>query len=184
MRGGEGAAAAIQAAGGEVLGLFTPQIGWVARQAALLVRWGPTPRAATARSTPDARQDGRVRPARPDRADLPPDGRRQAAARRHPRAPLVPVEADNVPEFLTLSTEGWRDFETRFEANIFGLFTAERSSDDRNEGVTRLLLITRYKDHGVWEASRDPSTAAMKTFQRRAAITRDTWNASTLLVPI
>jgi hypothetical protein len=30
----------------------TPQIGWVARQAALLVRWGPQPRAATARSSP------------------------------------------------------------------------------------------------------------------------------------
>ena len=89
-----------------------------------------------------------------------------------------------MPEFLTLSTEGWRDFETRFDAHIFGLFTAERSSLDRQKGVTRLLLLTRYKDHGVWEASRDPSTAAMQAFQRRSAITKDTWNASTLLVPI
>ena len=33
-------AAGVAAAGGEIVGLFTPQLGWVARQAALLVRWG------------------------------------------------------------------------------------------------------------------------------------------------
>ena len=49
--------------------------------------------------------------------------------------------------------------------------------------MTRVFLLTRYKDHGVWEASRDPSTTAMKAFARRQALTRVTWNASTLLIP-
>jgi hypothetical protein len=175
----------IQAAGGEVLGLFTPQIGWVARQSALLVRWGPQAKGRDSEVSALARgkavrfvQRGRITPtSRPMATDKP----RPGGIYVHR---WFVVENDNVPEFLTLSTEGWRDFETRFEANIFGLFTAERSSLDRQKGVTRLLLITRYKDHGVWEASRDPSTAAMKAFQRRSAITKDTWNASTLLVPI
>jgi hypothetical protein len=175
----------IQAAGGEVLGLFTPQIGWVARQSALLVRWSPEAKgrdgevAALMRGkTVRFAQRGRVAPtSRPMAADKP----RPGGINVHR---WFVVETANVAEFLALSTEGWRDFETRFDAHIFGLFTAERSSLDRQKGVTRLLLLTRYKDHGVWEASRDPSTAAMQAFQRRSAITKDTWNASTLLVPI
>ena len=87
-------------------------------------------------------------------------------------------------EFLALSQQGWGDFEARFDTKIFGLFTVERTTSDISLGGQRLLLITRYKDHGVWEASRDPSTAAMDAFRRRSAITRETWNASTLLIPI
>jgi hypothetical protein len=94
------------------------------------------------------------------------------------------VETKSVPEFLTLSSEGWRDFEARFDTQIFGLFTAERSANDRQSGVTRLLLITRYGSHGVWEASRDPSTAAMAAFAKRQALTRDSWAASTLFIPL
>jgi len=164
----------IQAAGGEVLGLFTPQIGWVARQAALLVRWGPSAKGRDGEITALMRgkavrfaQRGRIEPtSRPGPADRPRPGG------VHVHRWFI-VEAKNVPEFLTLSTEGWRDFESRFDTNIFGLFTAERTMDDRQKGVTRLLLITRYKDHGVWEASRDPSTAAMESFRRRGAITRE-----------
>ena len=175
----------IKAAGGEVLGLFTPQIGWVARQAALLVRWSPDGNGRTGEVS-GLMRDKTVRFAQ--RGRLAPTSRPAPEDRPRPGGIFVHrwfvVETDNVQEFLRLSQEGWRDFETRFEANIFGLFAADRSSIDRRDGVQRLLLITRYKDHGVWEASRDPSTAAMAAFQRRAAITRDTWNASTLLVQI
>jgi hypothetical protein len=175
----------IQAAGGEVLGLFTPQIGWVARQAALLVRWSPTAKGRDGEVTALTRGKA-VRFGQRER--LEPTTRPTATDRPKPGGIYVHrrfvIEAKNVPEFLTLSSEGWRDFESRFDANIFGLFTAERTMPDRQQGVTRLLLITRYKDHGVWEASRDPSTAAMDAFRRRSAITRDTWNASTLFVPI
>jgi len=175
----------ITAAGGEVLGLFTPQIGWVARQAALLIRWKPDATGRTGEASALIRgktvrfgqREKLAATSRPTMAD----GLKPGGIYVHRR---FVVEAKNVPEFLALSQEGWLDFERRFEANIFGLFTAERTSNDVRQGVTRLLLMTRYKDHGVWEASRDPSTAAMAAFRRRAAITKDTWNASTLFVPI
>lgn len=175
----------ITAAGGEVLGLFTPQIGWVARQSALLVRWGPGAKGR------DGEISGLMRGKTvtfAQRGKLAATSRPAMADKPRPGGIFVHrwfvVKTANVPEFLALSQEGWRDFETRFEANIFGLFTADRSGVDVHNGVARLLLITRYKDHGVWEASRDPSTAAMAAFRRRSAITKDTWNASTLLVPI
>jgi hypothetical protein len=175
----------ITAAGGEVLGLFTPQIGWVARQAALLVRWGPEAKGRDGqvsglmhgKTVTFGQREKLAATSRPTMTDKP----RPGGVHVHRR---FVVENRNLPEFLALSQEGWRDFETRFEANIFGLFTADRTPNDMGQGVTRLLLITRYKDHGVWEKSRDPTTAAMAAFQRRSAITKDTWNASTLLVQI
>jgi hypothetical protein len=139
--------ASLAAAGGEVVGYFTPQ-----------------------------------------RAELKPTERPGPTDRPQPGGIYVHrwfvVESRSVPEFLALSVEGWRDFEVRFDTKIFGLFTAERSANDRQSGVTRLLLITRYGSHGVWEASRDPSTAAMAAFAKRQALTRDSWAASTLFVPI
>ena len=175
----------ITAAGGQVLGLFTPQIGWVARQAALLVRWGPGAKGREGEigglmrgKTVTFAQRGKLAATtRPAIADKP----RPGGIFVHR---WFVVKTANVPEFLALSQEGWRDFETRFEASIFGLFTADRTAVDVRNGAVRLLLITRYRDHGMWETSRDPSTAAMAAFQRRSAITKDTWNASTLLVPI
>ncbi len=175
----------ISAAGGQVLGLFTPQIGWVARQAALLVRWAPDAKGRDGEigglmrgKTVTFAQRGKLAATtRPAMADKP----RPGGIFVHR---WFVVKTANVPEFLALSQEGWRDFETRFEANIFGLFTADRTAVDVRNGAVRLLLITRYRDHGMWESSRDPSTAAMAAFQRRSAITKDTWNASTLLVPI
>ncbi|MBL8772066.1 MAG: hypothetical protein JNK30_11855 [Phenylobacterium sp.] len=176
---------AIQAAGGEVLGLFTPQLGWVARQAALLVRWTPEARTRDAeiralmrgkalRQAQRGKLEATLRPAPEDR----PKGRGIYVHR------WFVVKTADVPEFLELSSQGWTDFEKRFDTTIFGLFSAERTSRDIAGGVQRLLLITRYGDHGVWEASRDPSTEAMAAFRRRQLLTRDTWAASTLLSPI
>ena len=93
------------------------------------------------------------------------------------------VEAGSVDEFVSISAEAWRDFEARFDASIYGLFIADGSDADLSEGVRRLLLLTRYRDHGVWEESRDPSTTAMGLFRRRGALTRNSWGASTLLLP-
>lgn len=177
--------AAITAAGGEVLGLFTPQIGWQARQAGLLVRW---PEGAKARDGEmQALMGGKaVRSAQRDR--LKPTLRPAAGERPPPGGIYVlrwfVVATGDVPEFLQLSGQGWMDFERKFDAKIFGLFAADRSAQDEREGVQRILLITRYGDHGVWETSRDPSTDAMAAFRRRSELTRDTWNASALLSPI
>jgi hypothetical protein len=168
-----------------LLGLFTPQLGWVARQAALLIRWSP-----------DAKgRDGQVSPLMKgpavrfaQRGKLTATARPAANDRPAPGGIYVhrwfAVEAAKVPEFVALSEEGWRDFEVRFETKIFGLFTAERTANDIRTGVVRLLLITRYRDHGVWETSRDPSTDAMAAFRKRQLLTKDTWAASSLFVPV
>jgi hypothetical protein len=178
-------AGGIVAGGGDVLGLFTPQLGWHSRQAALLIGWRPD---APGRDAAIAALQGAVgvrsaerhkaeATARPAAADRPPPGG------IHVHRWFV-VETPAVPEFVDLSVQGWRDFEARFDTHIFGLFATERSTQDQKDGVTRLLLITRYRDHGVWEASRDPSTQAMAAFARRQRLTRDSWAASTLLSPI
>ena len=178
-------AAGIGAAGGEILGLFTPQLGWVARQAALLVRWGPDAKGRD-REIAALIRNPVVRIGQ--RAQLEPTVRPATTERPRPGGIYVHrwfvVETPNVPEFLALSAQGWRDFETRFDTQIFGLFAAARSIDDKRGGLSRLLLITRYGDHGVWETSRDPATEAMTTFAKRQLLTRDTWAASTLFVPI
>lgn len=169
-------------AGGEVLGLFTPQLGWSARQAAVLVRWRPDAAGRdaalqTLQTLLGVRKAERTRlsaTARPAPADRPKAGGIYVHR-------WFVIGADSLDEVVALSVEGWRDFETRFDTNIFGLFAAERSAADVAAGAVRLLLLTRYRDHGVWETSRDPSTAAMAAFMRRQKLTRDTWAASTLL---
>ncbi|WP_068877686.1 MULTISPECIES: hypothetical protein [unclassified Phenylobacterium] len=178
-------AAGIAAAGGQVLGLFTPQLGWRSRQAALLAGWRPDAPGREVEMNALAKLDG------VGKAE-----RHRLAATARPAAGDVPrsggvyvhrwfvIGAGSLDEVVALSTEGWRDFEARFDTNIFGLFAAERTAADEAAGATRLLLITRYKDHGVWETSRDPSTAAMAAFMRRQKLTRDTWAASTLLTSL
>jgi hypothetical protein len=169
---------------GKRLGLFVPQIGWTTSQAAVVLSWraGDAGRvAALARLSAAAGLKAVQRHA------LTPTVRPVGDALPRPGGIYVHrwfvIDAGAIDEFVALSVQGWADFETRFEANIFGLWTAARTADDLRDGATRVFLLTRYKDHGVWEASRDPSTAAMKAFARRQALTRVTWNASTLLVP-
>lgn len=171
------AAPALAAAGGEVLGVFTPQLGWRSRQAAVLLRWSGT---AAGRESVLASLGGQ-------RDRLAPTARPAPTDRPKPGGIYVHrwfvIDTPALDEFVALSTEGWRDFEARFDTNIFGLFTADPTEADRAAKQTRLLLLTRYGDHGVWETSRDPSTAAMAAFMRRQKLTRETWAASTLLAP-
>ena len=93
------------------------------------------------------------------------------------------IDADAAEAFVALSVEAWPDFEARFEARIFGLFLAEASETDLDHGARRLLLMTRYRDLGEWQASRDPTTEAMKTFARRRELTRVSLARSCLLIP-
>jgi hypothetical protein len=94
------------------------------------------------------------------------------------------VGAGDVQEFVRLSAEAWPKFEGQFETVIFGLLQADRTSDDIAADQTRLLLLTWYRDHGVWETSRDPTTESMQIFLRRQALTRHTQAASTLLAGV
>lgn len=178
-------AGSIAASGGQVLGLFTPQLGWHARQAVVLIGWSGAAKGREAVVTAVADAPG---VARVERHRLAPTARPGAGDRPKPGGIYVhrwfTIDTAALDEFVALSTEGWRDFEARFDTNIFGLFTAAPSDADRKAGVVRLLLLTRYGDHGVWETSRDPSTAAMAAFMRRQKLTRDTWAASSLLTAL
>lgn len=168
-------AGALASAGGQVLGVFTPQLGWRARQAAVLLRWsGGNDAAEAVLSALGGHRDRLAPTARPGPAD------KLSAGGIYVHRWFV-IDTASLDEFVALSTEGWKDFEARFDTNIFGLFTVAQTEAERAAGRTRLLLLTRYADHGVWETSRDPSTAAMAAFMRRQKLTRDTWAASTLL---
>jgi hypothetical protein len=168
---------------GEVLGVFAPQLGWTGTQAAVLLRW-PGDSEARARALAVLTSAPAMKSVIHD--VLTPTVRPSPGAVPHPGGVYVHrwfvIEASAVEEFAALSQEGWLDFEDRFDANIYGLFAAERTDEDRRDGASRLLLLTRYGDHGVWEASRDPATVAMQTFARRQALTRVSWAASSLLV--
>jgi hypothetical protein len=181
---GRAKTAALEAAGGTVVGAWTSQLGWKSSEAAILVGW----RDGAARNEgalASLTSGPIVRSLRRDR--LVPTVRPQSGSKPQPGGIYVhrwfAVKAAAIPEFVELSVLGWRDFETRFETSIYGLLQAERSAEDLKDGLARLLLITRYRDHGVWETSRDPSTDAMAAFARRQKLTRSTWGASSLLLP-
>ena len=166
----------------ELVGQFAPQLGWASNEAAVLLR-GPDDEAArnaaadAVASLPDvlALRRERLTPTlRPGDQDRPAPGGIFVHNWFH-------VDAEATEEFVRLSGEAWIDFEGRFATTIFGLFTAARSAEDEAQGVQRLLLITRYADHGVWQDSRDPSSAAMEIFARRHELTRHTRACSTLL---
>lgn len=176
----EVAGPALQASGGEVVGQFAPQLGWANAEGAVLVRWSGAPGdvapIANAGLLASARVDRLTPTIRPADADRPTPG--GVYVHR-----WFEVEAGAADEFVGLSGEGWKRFESLFDARIFGLLKAEPSAEDHAAGVVRLLLLTRYASHGVWEESRDPTTEAMQIFARRQQLTRRTWAASTRLVP-
>lgn len=93
------------------------------------------------------------------------------------------VDSDGADEFVRLSGEAWPDFETRFEARIYGLFLAAESEADAAAGQRRLLLMTRYRDLGEWQKSRDPTTDAWATFLRRRELTRVSLARACALIP-
>lgn len=163
-------AGSVRAAGGEPVGLFSSQLGWAAAEMALLVRWGERGRADLAglAAVESLRREALAPTIRPADGDALRPGGIHVLRWFH-------VVADSAEEFVRLSGEGWADFESRFDARVFGLF---RAADE--DGLARFLLVTRYGDHGEWERSRDPSTAAMQTFMRRQQLTVWTQAASTL----
>ena len=53
----------------------------------------------------------------------------------------------------------------------------------RRDGARRLLLMTRYRDLGEWQVSRDPTSEAMKVFLRRRELTRVSLARACVLMP-
>lgn len=163
---------------GEVVGQFAPMLGWKTNEAAVLVRGSTGKDLSTKLGAPLVNEisSQRLHP-----TVRPGDSDRVASGGIYVHRWFV-VETASAEEFVDLSGQGWRRFESQFDARIFGLFRAEPDRHDLADGVTRLLLITRYGDHGVWEASRDPTTEAMQIFARRQRLTRRSWAASTRLI--
>ena len=93
------------------------------------------------------------------------------------------IDGGAADEFVRLSGEAWPDFEARFETKIFGLFLAAESEADRAAGARRLLLMTRYRDLGEWQVSRDPTSDAMQVFLRRRQLTRVSLARACILMP-
>ena len=161
-----------------VVGQFAPQLGWANNEAAVLLRRREN-EAPSAMAAPGLITCAEVQPLS---ATLRP------SVDAAPRAGGIyvhrwfEVDADAADEFVQLSGQGWERFEDQFDTQIFGLFRAAPSAADRGAGLVRLLLLTRYADHGVWQASRDPTSEAMRLFQRRAQLTRRSWAASTTLI--
>ena len=169
--------AATHVEGAELVGQFGPQLGWANNEAAVLLRHlegrgGVFSASSVASAVRLEMLEPTVRPAD---GDLPAPGGIYVHR-------WFEVEAGAVDVFVALSAQGWESFEALFDARIFGLFRAHPTDADREAGVARLLLLTRYGDHGVWEASRDPTTEAMQVFARRAQLTRRSWAASSRLV--
>ena len=159
----------------EVVGQFAPMLGWKTNEAAVLLRRSDGELAPVLLDPPLVTEASaqRLRPTiRPGDADRLPGGGIYVHR-------WFEVEADSADAFVDLSGQGWSRFEAQFDARIFGLFRAE---PDAADGLARLLLITRYANHGVWEASRDPTTEAMQIFARRQRLTRRSWAASTRLI--
>ncbi len=85
-------------------------------------------------------------------------------------------------DFVALSQGAWPAFERDYDTTIFGLFAADRSARDMEEGATRMLLLTHYASHDVWEQSRNPKQEAFDNFRKRHAITRSTVARSSTVV--
>ena len=174
------AAPQIARAGGEMLGLFQGQLGFSSNEAVVLLRW-PGP--------------GRDRLRELDRTPgvvslhpeiLTPTVRPADGAQLKKGGIIVhrwfTVDADNVADFIDLSNRAWKNFESSYDTEIFGLFSAERTAEDVRHGAGRLLLLTYYASHGVWEASRDQTRDPDGLFVKRHALTRSTVGRSSILL--
>jgi hypothetical protein len=153
-----------------VVAVFAPQLGFASNEALVLARAGgglELDAAQVDRLTPTLRPVGDVEPA--------------------PGGVYVhnwfTIDGGAADEFVRLSGEAWPDFEARFETKIYGLFLAAESDADRADGARRLLLMTRYRDLGEWQTSRDPTSDAMAVFLRRRELTRVSLARSCLLMP-
>jgi len=82
------------------------------------------------------------------------------------------IDAGAVDEFVALSNEAWVGFEGGFDSDVFGLFVADASPQDKREGARRMLLMTHYRDFATWEASRRPDAKTARAFARRQELTR------------
>jgi|TARA_Y100000310_G_C20616770_1_gene781057 hypothetical protein len=88
------------------------------------------------------------------------------------------VRTQDVTEIAQLSEAAWVTFEGGFDTEVQGLF-AERKPD---ADLGKMLLVTRYRDLSVWEASRRPPPEAGEHFAKRHQLTIEATPIATRLV--
>jgi hypothetical protein len=177
-----GAAPKIAAAGGEVLGLFQPQLGFASNEAVVLLRW-PDAGPDRLRELDQAPGVVTLHPEKLTPTVRPADGDLLKPGGVYVHRWFT-ADADSVADFIALSNRAWANFESSYDTQIFGLFTAEATAADVRVGAGRLLLLTWYASHGVWENSREQTRDPEGLFARRHALTRTTIGRSSLLVPL
>ena len=173
----------IASADGEVLGLFQPQLGFASNEAVVLLRWPDSGKSDRLRELDQAPGVYTMHPEKLTPTVRPADGELLKPGGIYVHRWFT-VDADSVADFVSLSNRAWTNFEGSYDTQIFGLFTAERTPADLREGAGRLLLLTWYASHGVWENSREQTRDPEGLFAKRHALTRTTVGRSSLVVPL
>ena len=161
---------------GEFIALFAPQLGFASNEAVVLMRGAPHVRETL--SLPEIvrlREDALTPTVRPR------DGQKMRDGGIYVHRWFT-IDGERLADFIDLSNRAWSGFESSYDTEIFGLFSADESEGDAREGARRLLLLTWYKDHGVWEASREQSRDAGSLFAQRHLLTRTTIGRSSIRV--
>jgi DNA-binding FadR family transcriptional regulator len=182
---GSGEVDHLRNAGGEVLGVFAPKIGWSGNQMAMLIRWsvGGAHRAAALARLQKA----------PNLVSI--ERRRLSLAAPLALAADLPqngifglrwcdVAADAVEGIATLWAAGWPRYEAQFDMRVLGLFRAETAAPDRVQGIAHLLLINWYPNLAALEAVLDdPLTTSLFTERTERHILNSTPAVATLVWP-
>jgi hypothetical protein len=171
---------AIKASGGEMLGLFQGQLGFASNEAIVLLRW-PSATRDHLRELDQAPGVVTMHPEQLTPTVRPADDKALKRGGIYVHRWFT-VDGDSVADFVSLSNRAWQTFEGSYETEIFGLFTAETTAADLREGAGRLLLLTYYASHGVWENSREQTTDPAGLFVKRHALTRTTIGRSSRLL--
>ena len=168
----------VYAAGGEgVLGVFAPLLGYASNEALVLTDERATSEAVLKGTGAASAEWRRMSPTlRPHQQARPEAG----GVYVHN---WFTIDAEGFDDFVRLSGAAWPDFEGRFEAKIYGLFAVEPQAAEIAAGSRLLLLMTRYRDLGEWQKSRDPTSEAMKHFARRRELTRVSLARACVLIP-
>ncbi len=170
---------AIADAGGELLGLFSPQLGFASNEATVLTRWPSgiqkVPGAFDLPEVVKSAAEALTPTVRPKNGQT----LRTGGIYVHR---WFTIDKERTADFIELSNRAWGNFEGSYDTEIFGLFTAELNEADRTASPQRLLLLTWYRDHSVWEASREQAQDAKSLFAQRHLLTRSTIGRSSLRV--
>ena len=156
-----------------VIGIFQGQLGFASNEATVLLRDADGTGLRDAPGVVSLTSDALTPTVRP--ADDKPLKRGGIHVHR-----WFAVDGDRVGDFIALSNKAWENFEGSYDTEIFGLFVAPPADD----GTGRLLLLTWYASHAVWEASRDQTRDPAGLFAQRHALTKWTIGKSSVTVDL